>query len=667
MNTKVRAIIDASPDMVVMIDKHGRVLDANRMLCKFLDIKRSSLIGKDVFSFLPESVTKGRQKVLNQAVSTQQAVQYFDSYDNAYYKHNIYPIIESNQTVEKVVVYSTDITREKELFTQRKESEDRYRHLFEYTSVPLWERDYSSLIDDLDELYLKYGQSGFSNHLMSNKSVFWELMSRIRTITVNQASVDIFQANNAQIFIEKTSEIIIDQSIPAMLQILDTIAQKKRLVSGEIILQRFDKTQVDMLFQWVVMPGAEHDYSRVLISMIDITTLKETEHSLRTERNFNTAILDNANTLIMVTDWHGKIVRFNRTCQHLIGYPESDILNTSYWELPFAEDSEHSTQKAFELIRDSNYLQSFECIWKVNNNQEYLISWSKTIMGENHGNSRHIVFVGMDITEQRKAENEAKQRQQQLMQADKMVALGTLVSGVAHEINNPTGVISLNAPMLKKSWDAIMSVIQSCENAEDLFESQGVSLKKIEKRIPYLIQQIIGSARRIKQIVTELKDYARQDLTDLNQRIDVNDVVKTAVNLVINKVKKSTHNYSFQYYPNPLIIKGNFQRLEQIVINVLINACEALTDMEQRISVKTYPDENLAWATIQISDQGVGISEQALKTLFDPFFTTKRDNGGTGLGMSVSRGIIEEHGGEINYSSQPGKGTVCRIRIPMGD
>jgi len=662
---KVRAIIDASPDIVVMIDKEGMILDANSMLCKVLNVNRSLILGKNIFSLLPEKIGKKRKSILDQVICSKKAFQYFDSSDNTYYKHNIYPVSDANNCIEKIVVYSTDITREKELFTQRKESEDRYRHLFDYTSVPLWERDYSDIMDDLDEFYQAYGAEGFTDYLLYHPDIFWGLIKRIKTLTVNQASLDIFGASNAQHFIEQTSDIVTKESIPSMLRIFQTMAQKKRMLSDSISLQRFDGTYLDMLFQWVVMPGAEQDYSRVLVSMIDITALKETENKLRNERNFNTAILDNAKTLIMVTDWHGHIVRFNRTCQQLIGCLESDVLNTCYWELPFAKDSEHSSRQSFEYIRNSRQINTIECIWKGKNDKAYLISWSKTTMGEKDGHPLHIVFVGMDITEKRKAENDAKQRQQQLMQADKMVALGTLVSGVAHEINNPTGVISLNAPMLQKSWDAILSVIHTNKNVQEIFESCGVSLKKHQKRIPYLIEQIIGSARRIKQIVTELKDYARQDLTDINQEFDINDVVKTSVNLVINKIKKSTHHYTFQYYPNALMVKGNFQRLEQIVINVLINACEALTDMNQHIAVNTYPDETHVWAVIQITDQGVGISEQALKTLFDPFFTTKRDTGGTGLGMSVSRGIIEEHGGEINYSSRPGKGTICRIKIPI--
>jgi PAS domain S-box-containing protein len=662
---KVRAIIDASPDIVVMIDKNGVVLDANRMLCKVLNARRSSLLGKDIFTFLPENISKGRKAALFQALSTKKAFQYFDSDDTNYYKHNIYPIVELDNQIDKIVIYSTDITREKKLSSQRKESEDRYRHLFEYTSVPLWERDYSHIMNDIDTLYQAYGEAGFTDYLKKHPDKFWTMISRIKTLTVNQASVNIFNSKNAYHFKDHTSDIITDQSIPGMLAIFKTMAQKKGLVSGEIVLKRFDNTYLDMLFQWVVMPGSENDYSRVLISMIDITTLKETEHKLRNERNFNTAILDNANTMILVTDWHGRVVRFNRTCQELMGYSEPDVLNKCYWELPFAEGSEHSTKQSFESIKNSRQLKTFECIWKGKNDKNFRISWSKTTMGDKDGNPLHIVFVGMDITEKRKAENDAKQRQQQLMQADKMVALGTLVSGVAHEINNPTGVISLNAPMLGKSWNLILSVVNTHKNVQEIFESSGISWDKHQKRIPYLIEQIIGSARRIKQIVTELKDYARQDLTDLNQNVDLNDVVRTSVNLVINKIKKSTHDYTFQYYPNALMVKGNFQRLEQIVINVLINACEALTDMSQRISVNTYLDDTLSFAVVEIADQGVGISEHALKTLFDPFFTTKRDSGGTGLGMAVSQGIIEEHGGKIHYSSRPGKGTMCRIKVPI--
>jgi len=664
---KARAIIDASPDVVLMVDKNGTILDSNEMLTKVMDSKRSALIGENIFSFYSDPIAKSRKAYLDQAILTRKTVHYEDNIENIHFKHNIYPIIESDDSVEKIVIYSTDITREKQLSSQRKESEERFRHLFEYTSVPLWERDYSYVKDELQSLYEKCdSEDSFFEYFESKKGAFWELIFSIKTINVNQASVDIFGSKDAKQFIEKTSDIIFEKSIPAMLQIFKTIGQKKKILSGEIELQRFDKTCLNMLYQWVVMPGAETDYSRVLISMIDITALKNTEQNLRNERNFNDAILDNANTMIMVTDWYGKIVRFNRTCQLITGYKEKEVLNKLYWETNFSDNSDLSTKETFfDFIRKTGNLNTFESTWITKSNKKCLISWSITTMGEKDDHPLHVVFVGMDITEKRKAENEAKQRQQQLMQADKMVALGTLVSGVAHEINNPTGIISLNGPMLKKGWDSFFSILDKNKDIAEIFKQQGVSIDKIKKRTPFLIEQIIDSARRIKRIVSELKDYARQDLTDMNQVLDLNDVVKTSVNLVINKIKKSTHDYSFQYYPNKLMVKGNFQRLEQIFINVLINACEALSDTSQSITVNTSQDESSKCAIVEIKDQGIGISEQALKKLFDPFFTTKRDNGGTGLGMAVSHVIIEEHGGTIQYISEPGKGTICQIKIPL--
>jgi len=109
---KVRAIIDASPDIVVMIDKAGEILDANRMLCNVLNAKRSSIMGKNIFSLFPENVAKARKSVLDQVLSAKKAFQYFDSNDNIHYKHNIYPIFNVNNQIEKVVIYSTDITRQ---------------------------------------------------------------------------------------------------------------------------------------------------------------------------------------------------------------------------------------------------------------------------------------------------------------------------------------------------------------------------------------------------------------------------------------------------------------------------------------------------------------------------------------------------------------------------
>ena len=282
---------------------------------------------------------------------------------------------------------------------------------------------------------------------------------------------------------------------------------------------------------------------------------------------------------------------------------------------------------------------------------------------DNDGRVSRVAFYSKDTTDRVRAEQEAQARQRQLLQADKMAALGTLVAGVAHEINNPNGVIMLNAPLLEEIWRRLEPLFAG-RAGDGRVASEGLSDEKYLERVPYLLSQIRGAAERIKDIVAELKDFARQDVSELTQPVDVNEVVKTAVSLVSNKIRKATTRFSVDYAPAPLYVRGNFRRLEQVFVNALINACEALTDPEQRVSVHIGRSCDGAEAVVDFRDEGAGIGGADMAHLFEPFFTTKRDFGGTGLGLSVSLGIVEDHGGRIDIDSSPGRGTSLRVVLP---
>jgi C4-dicarboxylate-specific signal transduction histidine kinase len=283
------------------------------------------------------------------------------------------------------------------------------------------------------------------------------------------------------------------------------------------------------------------------------------------------------------------------------------------------------------------------------------------------GQLQGIVLSVSDVTPQVKAAQEARLRQQQLVQADKLASLGVLVSGVAHEINNPTGVISLNAPLLLRIWGDAVPFVRAAVRSEGSLKLGGLRGARALDRAPQLLAQIIDSSRRIKRIVSELKDFARKDATDMTQTVNLGKVVRTASSLAWNKVKKATRNYEVDAGLEDLWTRGNAQRLEQVLLNVIINACEALTGQEQAIQVRLKRASKRGWAMIEVRDQGQGITPEDMGQILDPFFTTKRDSGGTGLGLSVSHGIIQEHHGEILYESEPGEGTLCRILLPMID
>jgi signal transduction histidine kinase len=165
--------------------------------------------------------------------------------------------------------------------------------------------------------------------------------------------------------------------------------------------------------------------------------------------------------------------------------------------------------------------------------------------------------------------------------------------------------------------------------------------------------------------VGSLKDFARIEVPDQKQPVDVNDIVGSAMRLIDNLLKKSTKILSVEYGQGLPRVQGSFQRLEQVVVNLVQNACEALPDREKGIHVSTRYVPEKRSITVTIHDEGVGIPADKLSLIMDPFFTTKRQIGGTGLGLSVSAGIVKDHGGTLSFKSTSGKGTEATLVLPV--
>jgi len=288
------------------------------------------------------------------------------------------------------------------------------------------------------------------------------------------------------------------------------------------------------------------------------------------------------------------------------------------------------------------------------------------ILGIIVGLSSYIIWQGLKSERRRlKAELQAKIQQEQIFQAAKMTSLGTLVSGVAHEINNPITSVMLNAPILQRVWKSIDPVIQKhcMENGD--FKVGSMNYSQIQERIPLLMEDIADGAKRVKVIVDDLKNYARQAPPEMNDSVDVNQAVTKASGLVSNLIKKSTDKFSVDCENGLPKFRGNSQRIEQVIVNLMVNACQALTKSSQPISVSTFFDTQAKTVCIRISDGGEGMSEETIEQITDPFFTTKREKGGTGLGLSISDKIVQDHGGFMTFESEIGKGTSVTVSIPV--
>jgi polar amino acid transport system substrate-binding protein len=291
-----------------------------------------------------------------------------------------------------------------------------------------------------------------------------------------------------------------------------------------------------------------------------------------------------------------------------------------------------------------------------------IVAWSRTLQKQVAQRTRDLA---REVAEKQRALEELRLHQDRLIQADKLASLGVLVAGVAHEINNPNGLILLNLPRFEETFRRSLPILEEYYRENGDFSLGRHSFARLREELPLMLTETQDAAKRIKRIVSELKDFARRDSAELTEVFDFNAAVQAAVRLVDNAIVKSSHLLSANYAEALPQIRGNSQRVEQVVVNLLLNACQALEGKGKRIVIATSFGEERGVVLLTVQDEGRGIAAQDLPRLTDPFFTTKRETGGTGLGLSVSAGIVKEHGGTLSFGSLPGEGTTVTLALPV--
>lgn len=287
--------------------------------------------------------------------------------------------------------------------------------------------------------------------------------------------------------------------------------------------------------------------------------------------------------------------------------------------------------------------------------------WSWTLQKQVDQRTRELA---REVAEKERALEALRLQQDQLIQADKMASLGVLVAGVAHEINNPNGLILLNLPLFEETYKSSIPILDAWHEENGDFRLGRHSYSRLRDQLPLMISETQEAAKRIKRIVSELKDFSRPDSADLSELLDLNAIVQAALRLVENPITKSGQRIETSYSEELPRLRGNAQRLQQVLVNLLLNASQAMQGEGELISIATGFDPAAGVVLCSVQDEGRGIASEHLPRLTDPFFTTKREEGGTGLGLSVSARIVNEHGGALGFESIPGSGTVVTLSLP---
>ncbi len=266
----------------------------------------------------------------------------------------------------------------------------------------------------------------------------------------------------------------------------------------------------------------------------------------------------------------------------------------------------------------------------------------------------HVILWASDITEKSRLREETER-------TTRLASLGELAAGMAHEINNPTGLILLNLPVILDCFGDALAELEEAGLEPTL---GGLSFSRVRAEVPDMIREAQQAARRIKGIVEDLKDFVRQERSDAGETFDLNEVVRAACRMLANPLRQATDHFSLECDEPLPPVQGSFQRIEQVVVNLVMNACQSLPDRTRRLCLHTANEPLQGEVLLQVQDEGVGIDPDNLPRLTDPFFTTRRERGGTGLGLSVSARIVREHGGRLEFNSTPGRGTIVTLRLP---
>lgn len=253
-------------------------------------------------------------------------------------------------------------------------------------------------------------------------------------------------------------------------------------------------------------------------------------------------------------------------------------------------------------------------------------------------------------------EDMVEERTKQLIHAERLVSLGTLSAGIAHEINNPTTFILGNLQTLEHFWADMLPYLKAGVESE-----KNPNLEFIINEMPKMIESMKIGTRRITEIVSGLKTFARREPAEKTM-VDVNECINDALKLTHNKTKYYIKS-ELDLDPDLPQVLANSQQLTQVFVNLLINASDAIGERPGKfvISSKLKSDGKVE---ITFTDDGPGMSPEVLNCIFDPFFTTKPIGTGTGLGLSISHGIISDHQGSIDVKSSPNQGTSFILTLP---
>jgi PAS domain S-box-containing protein len=581
--------IDAITDYIVVHDRNWKIVRANRSLSSHLGVTPVALVGESMSKLRQIAETAG-DLPCPFCRDTEQAREEYAAAS----KDRIF-LVSTSRTpgVTDDDIRTIHVLKD---ITDRREAERRYRELFDSIQEGLFFATPDGRFLDVNDAMVR--MLGYSTR---------EELLRAET--------------GSHLYPEGYSRE----------RFLSKLAQQGVLRNYEETLRRKDGTLLQTVQNITAVRDAQGRIAQVRGLMLDVTEQRTFQSQLQRERDFNQKILNTTQSMILVLDTAGLISYANRRCYEM-GYQEKDLIGHRLVDWVEA-GQRRDFEDALETTAHGQQVENIELRVRRSDNSMGHFSISLSPMRDESNGVNSVVVVMTDITD-------ATLLQAKLAHSEKMATIGRLVSGVAHEVNNPLAAILGFTDLLLENPEVPASA------REDL-------------------QIILQETQRTKDLVQDLLSFARQRPVQ-REMVSVNNVLRQTIKL--RSYDFASHGVEvvedFDEALAPAL--GDAQQLQQVFLNILNNAYDAVQESEERgrIAIRTRQRDQAI--EISVSDNGGGISEP--HRIFDPFYTTKHAGKGTGLGLSIVYGIVRAHGGEIQCWNNDGqRGSTFLVRIPLAE
>jgi two-component system sensor histidine kinase HupT/HoxJ len=400
--------------------------------------------------------------------------------------------------------------------------------------------------------------------------------------------------------------------------------------------------------------------------------LEEKNAALEASHQFIESVLASMSDILIVCDRHGGIVEVNASLLHIAGKSAQELEKTQVYAL-FADDAQRAKARAQFAHLSPDGVHDCEFFLRAGDGSTVPVSMNCRPRLSPTGKHMGMVITGRPVGELqrayqalRQAHDDLKRTQGQLLHAEKMVSLGRLVAGVAHELNNPISFVLGNVLPLQRyaqRLERYIGAVHATDSAaapELQAVRQELRIDRILTDMPLLIDGMLEGAERTRDIVDALKRFSAIDKTTPEQ-VRLNEVVERSVRWV---TQSASARFAVEIdLPPGLSCSGSSGQLQQVVMNLVQNACDATASQAEpqlRITGSREGDT----ICLRFADNGPGIAPEHLDRVFEPFFTTKNVGQGTGLGLSISYGIVERHGGRLSAANLAGGGAEFSLCLP---